>query len=204
MGVGTQATIVHVVDFGLAKRYLIHDTHIPYNDHCELSGTARFSSLNVHFGVENTRRDDMESLVYVLLYFLRGSLPWQHIHDTTKERELALLNIKKKTSTKSLCSGFPSEFGQFLEYTRSLNFSDSPDYAFIRCLFASVRDREGYRLDGVFDWTTDVVDHGRSCLFDYQPGWPGDFSNASSSEQKKFIVGNRGYLPLPSLMTCCN
>lgn len=107
------------------------------------------------FSIEQSRRDDLESLGYVLMYFCRGSLPWQGLKATTKKQKYDRIMEKKMTTpTELLCRSFPSEFAIYLNYTRSLRFDDKPDYAYLRKLFRDLFVREGYVYDYVFDWTT--------------------------------------------------
>src|SRR6202161_30947 len=104
--------------------------------------------------VEQSRRDDMESLGYVMLYFCRGSLPWQGLKAATKKQKYdRIMEKKMTTSTEVLCRGFPNEFAIFLNYTRSLRFDDKPDYAYLRKLFRDLFVRESFQYDYVFDWT---------------------------------------------------
>ena len=121
----------NIIDFGLAKRYKDPRSgrHISFKDNKSLTGTARYASLNTHLGIEQARRDDLEQIGIVLMYFIRGSLPWQGLPAKTKEEKYEQIKIKKAvTSIEDLCSGYPKEFQHFLNYTRKLKFEEKPDY----------------------------------------------------------------------------
>ncbi|XP_071738156.1 casein kinase 1-like protein 11 [Rutidosis leptorrhynchoides] len=156
MGLGRKANQVYVIDFGLAKKYRDLQTHkhIPYRENKNLTGTARYASVNTHLGVEQSRRDDLESLGYVLMYFLRGSLPWQGLRAGNKKQKYDKISEKKMLTTiEVLCKSYPSEFISYFHYCRSLRFDDKPDYSYLKRLFRDLFIREGYQFDYVFDWT---------------------------------------------------
>ncbi|XP_028060999.1 casein kinase 1-like protein 10 isoform X1 [Camellia sinensis] len=156
MGLGRKANQVYIIDYGLAKKYRDLQTHkhIPYRENKNLTGTARYASVNTHLGVEQSRRDDLESIGYVLMYFLRGSLPWQGLKAGTKKQKYDKISEKKMlTSIEVLCKGYPSEFTSYFHYCRSLRFEDKPDYAYLKRFFRDLFIREGYQFDYVFDWT---------------------------------------------------
>ncbi|XP_061343456.1 casein kinase 1-like protein 7 isoform X3 [Gastrolobium bilobum] len=156
MGLGRKANQVYVIDYGLAKKYRDLQTHrhIPYRENKNLTGTARYASVNTHLGVEQSRRDDLESLGYVLMYFLRGSLPWQGLKAGTKKQKYDKISEKKmSTPIEVLCKSYPSEFVSYFHYCRSLRFEDKPDYSYLKRLFRDLFIREGYQFDYVFDWT---------------------------------------------------
>ncbi|KAL3368829.1 hypothetical protein AABB24_009575 [Solanum stoloniferum] len=156
MGLGRRANQVYIIDFGLAKKYRDSSTHqhIPYRENKNLTGTARYASMNTHLGIEQSRRDDLESLGYVLMYFLRGSLPWQGLKAGTKKQKYDKISEKKvSTSIEALCRGYPNEFASYFHYCRSLRFEDKPDYAYLKRIFRDLFIREGFQFDYVFDWT---------------------------------------------------
>jgi len=156
MGLGRRANQVYIIDFGLAKKYRDPSTHqhIPYRENKNLTGTARYASINTHLGIEQSRRDDLESLGYVLMYFLRGSLPWQGLKAGTKKQKYEKISEKKmSTPIEVLCKAYPSEFASYFHYCRSLRFDDKPDYAYLKRIFRDLFIREGFQFDYVFDWT---------------------------------------------------
>ncbi|RAL43454.1 hypothetical protein DM860_012595 [Cuscuta australis] len=156
MGLGRKANQVYIIDYGLAKKYRDFQTHkhIPYRENKNLTGTARYASVNTHLGVEQSRRDDLESLGFVLMYFLRGSLPWQGLRAGTKKQKYDKISEKKMlTPIEVLCKSFPTEFATYFKYCRSLRFESKPDYSYLKGLFKDLFIREGYQFDFVFDWT---------------------------------------------------
>ncbi|TKY52756.1 Casein kinase I isoform delta [Spatholobus suberectus] len=148
--------LVYAIDYGLAKKYRDLQTHrhIPYRENKNLTGTARYASVNTHLGIEQSRRDDLESLGYVLMYFLRGSLPWQGLKAGTKKQKYDKISeTKVSTPIEVLCKSYPSEFVSYFHYCRSLRFEDKPDYSYLKRLFRDLFIREGYQFDYIFDWT---------------------------------------------------
>lgn len=122
MGIGPTARMLYLIDFGLAKKYLQKDkTHIPYKDNKNLTGTARYASLNTHLGIEQGRRDDLEGIANVLLYLLKGYLPWQNLKAANKKEKYEKIMEKKlATPLEILCKDVPQEFRDFLVYSRNL------------------------------------------------------------------------------------
>ena len=122
--------------------------HIKYKEGKKLTGTARYASINTHKGVEQSRRDDFESLGYVLLYLLRGSLPWQGLPAKTKEEKYTKIKNKKiETKLEDLCQDFPNEFIKYIEYCREIEFTAAPNYEFMETLFTELFQRLGYKMD---------------------------------------------------------
>jgi serine/threonine protein kinase len=155
MGVGKKSNVVYVIDFGLAKKYRDsrYGTHLEYRENKQLTGTARYASLSTHLGIEQSRRDDLESLGYVLLYLLRGGLPWQGLKAKDKNQKYSRITDKKiVTPIEELIAGYPDEFGVYLNYCRSLKFEEKPDYRYLRGLFRTLFFERGYTYDFAWDW----------------------------------------------------
>ncbi|KAF9201008.1 casein kinase I [Haplosporangium sp. Z 27] len=179
------ANLVHVVDFGMAKQYRDPKTkqHIPYRERKSLSGTARYMSINTHLGREQSRRDDLEAMGHVFMYFLRGGLPWQGLKAATNKQKYEKIGEKKQsTPIKELCDGFPEEFGIYLNYVRKLSFEETPDYDFLRDLFTKALKSMNEAEDGVYDWM--LLNNGK--------GWE------SESDGMRDIYGDNAHVPSAS------
>lgn len=157
IGTGRSASTIHLIDFGVATPYADYVTgvHRPYSDGRELLGTVRYASINAHRGIVHTRRDDLVSLCYVLIYFARGSLPWQE-----RQTRVTLLgktagqvvHLKQNTRPDRLCRGLPRALTLLLNHATGLGFEERPDYDYCRtALRQSLPDKEH---DGgpQFDW----------------------------------------------------
>ncbi|CAF0936640.1 unnamed protein product [Adineta ricciae] len=153
--------IIHIVDFGLAKEYRTADgLHIPYREHKSLTGTARYMSINTHLGREQSRRDDLEALGYMFMYFLRGSLPWQGLKaDTLKERYQKIGDTKRFTTNEILCDGYPRQFLTYMRTVRQMEFAQEPDYDGLRRLFHNALSENNLINDGDFDWVKRLQEH---------------------------------------------
>ena len=150
--------IIYILDFGLSKKFRSSRTHqhIKFSVNKKLTGTARYASINALKGCEQSRRDDLEAIGYVLLYFLRGSLPWQGLHvNKGEDRYKKILQKKKGTSAEDLCKGFPNEFVEYINYTRNLEFEADPDYKFLRGLLTTVLEKQNSQFDFYYDWLTE-------------------------------------------------
>jgi len=155
IGTKHKSSVIYAIDFGLAKNYWKAKVgaHIRFRENKSLCGTPRYASINNHRGYEQSRRDDMESLGYVLMYFLRGKLPWQGLKaKTKKEKYAAILQKKAETPLRTLCHGFPAQMEEYLRYCRSLKFEESPDYNYLRGLFHDVLVEQNLLGDTEYDW----------------------------------------------------
>ncbi|CAE7890602.1 CKL2 [Symbiodinium microadriaticum] len=158
VGAGRNCNTVHIIDFGLAKRYRNSKRqHIPFSQRKSLTGTARYASVNAHKGAEQSRRDDMEALGYILLYFSRGMLPWQGLQAQTKEQKYQkILEKKQGVNVQQLCEDCPPVLATYVSYCKSLGFEDEPDYTYLKKLFTDYLSKQGLEDDGQFEWSSRV------------------------------------------------
>ena len=157
MGAQEDNAKLYILDFGLAKKYRSSRTLVqyPYVKKKKLTGTARYASIHALEAYEQSRRDDLESVGYVLMYFLRGNLPWQGLKVRSKEdRYKKILGKKKETSSQDLCKDFPHEFLEYVDYSKNLEYEENPDYDFLRQKFLDVLKGLNEEMDYIYDWTT--------------------------------------------------
>lgn len=131
---------IYLIDFGIAKYYIDQDRkHIPIAYNKNLIGNIRYASLNIHNGIEPSRRDDLISLGYIFVFCLKGVLPWQNIQSVSKdEKYKKIKNIKENISLVELCDGIPYEFLSYIDYCYSLDFDEEPNYEYIKSLFINL------------------------------------------------------------------
>jgi len=154
MGRGENDSCVYLIDFGLSHKYRSSNgIHIKYEDNVPFRGTHRYASINAHMKVEQTRRDDLESLGYVLIYFLKGGLPWQNMNVEKNRRRQVIGEMKKNTSIKEITAGLPDVFAIYLSSVRKLRFDERPDYTSLRDLFQNNYIAHNFTQDSLYDWS---------------------------------------------------
>lgn len=153
MGRGATESVVHLIDYGLSKLYWKHGQHVPFRNGKTLTGSARYASVNAHLGYEQSRRDDMESLGYVLIFLLHGRLPWQGLVATSKADRYAKIAEHKRTlPLPELCRD-AAPFIDYFTHIRALRFEQAPNYKYLSDLLLAELARNGWTEDGVFDWS---------------------------------------------------
>jgi len=155
IGKGENSNVVYIIDFGISKYFRdMHGRHIIYRENKPFIGTTRYASISSHKGVELARKDDLESLGYMMLFLKNGGLPWQNLVINEKEKNKVVGKMKEKISNKELCKDFPAEMVAFFDYVKGMNFKDEPDYNYLRSLFIKIAQDNHFDLeDNVWDWS---------------------------------------------------
>ena len=161
--------LIYIIDFGLAKKYKSdRGNHVKFAITKHISGTPRFCSINAMRGVEQSRRDDLESLCYLILYFFRGSLPWQGLKISSRAKRFeTITNMKKKIKLETLCENLPNEILLFSKYTRKLSFTENPKYEYMKNLFISVLNNNGFKNDKKFSWIKEGADINNINIYNF-------------------------------------
>lgn len=151
MGVGDKKHQLYIMDFGLSKRYVDLKKHIQYRTDRSLVGTARYASINVHMGLEPSRRDDLESVAYMLIYFIKGILPWQGLKKEEGSDHLENIGeVKLCTNLDKLCKDIPLCFKEYINYCRKLKFEEKPDYKYLKDLFINTAHSMALKME--YSW----------------------------------------------------
>ena len=166
IGIGYHSNIIYIIDFGLSKKYKDSKmNHLPYREHRPLTGTTRYASINNHLGIEQSRRDDLESIGYVLIYFIKKRLPWQGTLGSTKQSKYnKILEKKLMIPVELLCKDLPMEFTIYMKYVKSLRFDERPDYDFLKGLFTELLSSL-YSEKFYYDWTLRYPDDAKNVIF---------------------------------------
>lgn len=153
---GTNTNTIFIIDFGLST--IMTDSNRIGQSTNELIGTSRYMSINAHQCKAQSRRDDLESIGYVFVYFLRGKLPWSGLKaNNFKEHNQMIVDRKRSISPEELCDGHPHEFLYYLKYVRSLDFDSIPNYEKLRNMFKRRFHLEQFSDDGIYDWNKQSI-----------------------------------------------
>ena len=155
IGRDEKSKYIYLLDFGLSKKYRSSKTkkHFPFVKNKKLIGNARYSSINALNGGTQSRRDDLESLGYLLIYLILGRLPWQgYISHSKEDKYYKIREIKKNTTAEELCRELPPQFEEYVKYTRNLEYEADPDYNYLKNLFLSILRNYNWEFDYFYDW----------------------------------------------------
>lgn len=195
---------IFLIDFGLSKKYIDEKgAHIPYCERSGFVGTARYTSVYSHLGIEHSRRDDLESLGYVLVYFLKGVLPWMNLEGATKEeKHKKIADVKMKTSIIELCQGLPTEVTQYFQYVKDLTFAQEPCYLYLKKLFRTLLMTKLNVNNLKFEWEKDQQENKENgststMLTDHnvkkQKNLGGRLKNTESSSNELKVIFKTGH-----------
>jgi serine/threonine protein kinase len=155
IGKGKNEKLIYMIDFGLSRHYLIEKTqqHIPMKSDRAIVGTLRYISMNCHEGLEVSRRDDLESLAYMMIHFVIGELPWMGIKaKSLGEKYKRVYEKKQETVPDDICKILPDEMKSFLQHILNLEFEEKPNYDYLEGLIKSLKSKYGFKNDDNFEW----------------------------------------------------
>ena len=195
--------IIYIIDFGLAKQYLNNKTgkHVKYCVNKKWSGTSRFASANTLKGIEPSRRDDMESFCYLLLYLMKGSLPWDQINEPSEINEILIIyKMKEYMPADIMFKDLPWQMSEFYKYCKNLNFEQKPNYNYLRKLLINILEYIGEKNDLYFSWIinispsinkskTGIINRIKKINFNYN-----SYNNSPKNEKEKQIILNKNTL----------
>ena len=184
---------IYLIDFGLGQKYISLKTgkHIEFLFTGYMTGTARYASRNALRGKRLSRRDDIESYMYMILYFLAKKLPWQGLKaKNVGEKYKKIYNYKKEFNYKSFCKNYPKEITKLFEYVYSLAFTEKPLYEYIRESFNKILEQNNLYKKDFFSWMDkkeyeDISSKTRRALSETK-----NKNNENKKKIKSSIIGN--------------
>jgi serine/threonine protein kinase len=148
--------VLYLIDFGLCKKYKSSKTgkHILPKNLGKFTGTSRYASVYSMAGNEQSRRDDIESIGYMIIFLMKKKLPWQGIRGNSyKECYHKLYIMKKNIEPEELCKGLPKEMIDYMNNAKSLKFEEEPNYSYLKNLFKTILERNNFNFDKkIFSW----------------------------------------------------
>ena len=153
LGRGKELKTLYLIDFGISKIFRDPEgRHLKFRKKKDFIGTSRYASIASHKGEELSRKDDLESLGYMLVFLMKGYLPWQKISFTEENKIKSIGRMKETMSNDDLCSNMPEEFISYFEYVKHLGFYERPDYQYLRRLFIGLTAKYDISIDFQWDW----------------------------------------------------
>ncbi|KAI5161758.1 casein kinase 1 [Nematocida ausubeli] len=152
--IGRDPKKIYLIDLGMAKDFIKYGQHIATSGGKKLTGTPRYASVNAHKGNELSRRDDLESIGYIILYLCKGKLPWQGLKESKREKCRIIGEMKKNLKLEEVTKDLPggASMIEYFNYVNTLNFDTVPDYQYLISLFDDALQNHGLLDDGVFEW----------------------------------------------------
>ena len=155
IGRGKKNNRIYLIDYGYSKKFILENgKHIPMNNYSHITGTTRYASINNHLFLEQSRRDDLETLGYSWIYLLKGELPWQNLKAPKRQRFQRVKEKKMQITEEELCFGIPMEFATYIKYCKKLGFEEPPDYNDLKNLFQKLFDEKFFVFYYKFCWSS--------------------------------------------------